>query len=101
MSRDMVCLVCPLPDCLPQDPGCLLKEKTKKGKMGEADIPLPVGLKIVSCKLGVAYETVRYRIKMRQWDALPELFRTGPRGDWRCTWEALEDFLQKMRGGAS
>jgi hypothetical protein len=73
----------------------------KEGEIREEDIPLPVGLRIVARKLGVAYETVRYRIKMRQWDALPELFRTGPHGDWKCTKEALEDFLRKMRGGAS
>jgi hypothetical protein len=60
-----------------------------------------VGLRIVARKLGVAYETVRYRIKMKQWDALPELFRTGPRGDWKCTRENLEKFLRKMRGGAA
>jgi hypothetical protein len=97
----MVCLECPLPDCLPQDPGCLQKKEKPEGKIGEEDIPLPVGLRIVARKLGVAYETIRYRIKMRQWDALPELFRTGPRGDWKCDPEDLEDFLQKMRGGAA
>lgn len=75
--------------------------RLKEGEIREEDIPLPVGLRIVARKLGVAYETVRYRIKMRQWDALPELFRTGPRGDWKCTREALEDFLRKMRGGAA
>ena len=73
----------------------------KEGEIREEDIPLPVGLRIVARRLGVAYETVRYRIKMRQWDALPELFRTGPRGEWKCTWEALEAFIRKMRGGAS
>ena len=67
----------------------------------EEDIPSPVGLRIVARKLGVAYETVRYRIKMKQWDALPELFRTGPRGDWKCTPEALDKYVQKMRGGAA
>ena len=101
MSLDMLCLVCPLPDCLPHDPGCLLKEKTKKGKMGEEDIPLPVGLRIVARKLGVAYETARYRIKLRQWHKLPKLFRTAPGGDWKCYLADLEDFQEKMRGGAS
>jgi len=66
----------------------------------EEDIPSPVGLRIVARRLGVAYETVRYRIKMRQWDALPDLYRTGPRGEWRCTRAALDEFIQKMRGGA-
>ncbi len=75
--------------------------RPKEGEIREEDIRLPVGLRIVARKLGVAYETIRYRIKMRQWDALPKLFRTGPRGDWKCTWEDLEDFLRKMRGGAA
>ncbi|MHB1756935.1 MAG: hypothetical protein ACYCT9_05415 [Leptospirillum sp.] len=101
MTRDMVCLKCPLPDCLPQDPGCLLKKKTKKGKMGEGDIPLPVGLRVVARKLGVSYETVRSRIKKRQWDSLPKLFRSGPRGDWKSYLPDLEEFQKKMRGGAA
>ncbi|MHB1758496.1 MAG: hypothetical protein ACYCT9_13505 [Leptospirillum sp.] len=101
MSRDMVCLECPLPDCLPQDPSCLLKTEKPEGEIREEDIPLLVGLRIVARKLGVAYETVRYRIKMRQWDALPPLFRTAPGGDWKCDPEDLEEFRKKMRGGAA
>lgn len=101
MSRDMICLKCPLPDCLPHDPGCSLKKRKAKGKIGEEDIPLPVGLRIVSRKLGVAYETIRYRIKMRQWHKLPKLFRTAPGGDWKCYLTDLEEFHEKMRGGAA
>ena len=99
MNRDFVCQKCPLPDCDESDPGCLLKPK--KYHIREEDIPLPVGLRIVARKLGVAYETVRYRIKMKQWEKLPKLFRTGPRGDWKCTWEDLEDFIRKTRRGAA
>lgn len=98
-DRDIkLCQKCPLPDCLPAHPGCLLKPK-KSNK--DEDIPLPVGLRIVARELGVAYETIRFRIKKRQWAKLPELFRTGPGGDWKCTTEALDEFVRKMRGGAA
>ena len=98
-DRDIkLCQKCPLPDCLPVHPGCLLKPK-KSNK--EEDIPFPVGLRSLARELGVAYETIRYRIKMRQWDALPELFRTGPRGDWKCTRASLAEFVSKMRGGSA
>ena len=97
-DRDKLCLKCPLPDCFPRDPGCLLKpQKCNR----EEDIPLPVGLRIVARKLGVAYETVRFRIKNRQWHKLPPLFRTGPGGDWKCDPRNLDEFVRKMRGGAA
>ena len=100
-DHDKVCLDCLLPDCRERDPSCLWKPKNRKGKIQEEDIPLPVGLRIVARKLGVAYETIRFRIKKGQWDALPKLFRTGPRGDWKCYLSDLEEFHEKMRGGAS
>ena len=75
--------------------------KLKEGEIREEDIPLPVGLRIVARKLGVAYETVRYRIKMRQWHKLPPLFRTAPGGDWKCNPKDLDEFVRKMRGGAA
>ena len=98
-DRDIkLCQKCPLPDCLPVHPGCLLKPK-KSNK--EEDIPFPVGLRSLARELGVAYETARYRIKLRQWHKLPKLFRTAPGGDWKCYLADLEDFQEKMRGGAS
>ncbi|WP_042224729.1 hypothetical protein [Leptospirillum sp. Group II 'CF-1'] len=75
--------------------------KLKEGEIREEDIPLPVGLRIVARKLGVAYETVRFRIKNRQWHKLPPLFRTGPGGDWKCDPRDLDEFVRKMRGGAA
>jgi uncharacterized protein YjcR len=74
--------------------------RIKLGEIKENDIRLPFGLRIVARKLGVDYSTIRKRIQRGQWDALPELFRTAPRGDWKCTWESLEKFLRNMRGGA-
>jgi hypothetical protein len=101
-DRDKLCLECPLPDCFPQDPGCLLKPKKYNR---EEEIPLPVGLRVVARTLGVAYETVRFRIKKAakdgQWDKLPKLFRTAPGGDWKCNPEDLAEFIRKMRGGAA
>ena len=97
-KSELACVHCPLPDCLPAHPGCLLKPK-KSNK--EEDIPFPVGLRIVARKLGVAYETIRYRIKKRQWHKLPKLFRTAPGGDWKCNPADLDDFLAKMWGGAA
>lgn len=102
MSRDMVCLRCSLPDCRENSPKCLLKMENwdpGKGENGKEDIPFPVGLRDVARKLGVAYETIRFRIKKRQWLKLPELFRTGPGGNWKCTTEALDEFVKKMRAG--
>lgn len=101
MTEREICQKCPLPDCRESDPGCLLKKKDRKGKISEEDIPLPVGLRIVARKLGVAYETVRFRIKNKQWDKLPPLFRTAPGGDWKCNPEDLAKYVQKMRGGAA
>ena len=75
--------------------------KLKVGEIREEDIPLPVGLRIVARRLGVAYETIRYRIKKRQWHKLPKLFRTAPRGDWKCNPRDLDEFVWKMRGGAA
>lgn len=95
------CQKCPLPDCRESDPGCLLRRERQKGKIGEEDIPLSVGLRIVARKLGVSYETVRFRIKNRQWHKLPRLFRSGPGGDWKCNPADLDAFLNKMWGGAS
>ena len=100
-DRDKVCCNCPLPDCRESDPGCLLRKEGLKGKIREEDIPLPVGLRIVARKLGVAYETVRFRIKKRQWHKLPPLFRTAPGGDWKCNPKDLDEFVQNMRGGAA
>ena len=97
MSRDMVCLRCPLSDCREEDPGCLLKSKYKNSR--EEDILLPFGLRSLARRMGVAYETIRFRIKKGQWHKLPRLFRTSPGGDWRCNPTDLEDFLKKMRGG--
>ena len=74
--------------------------KLKEGEIREEDIPLPVGLRIVARRLGLAYETVRYRIKKREWDKLPNLFRTSPGGDWKCNPADLNEFERKMRGGA-
>ena len=99
MTEREICQKCPLPDCRESDPGCLLKPKKNTSK--EEDIPLPVGLRIVARKLGVAYETVRFRIKNKQWDKLPPLFRTAPGGDWKCNLEDLAKYVQKMRGGAA
>ena len=96
-----LCGECPLPDCLPHDPGCLLKRTAPKRENRTEDIPFPFSLRDVARKLGLAYETVRFRIKKRQWHKLPELFRTGPGGDWKCTPEALDAFVRKMRGGAA
>lgn len=73
----------------------------KVGEIREEDIPPPVGLRIVARRLGVAYETVRYRIKMKQWHKLPPLFRTAPGGDWKCDPINLDEFVKKMRGGAA
>ena len=73
----------------------------KEGEIREEDIPLPVGLRIVARKLGVAYETIRYRIKNKEWHKLPKLFRTAPGGDCKCNPADLDEFLGKMRGGAS
>lgn len=75
--------------------------KLKEGEIREEDIPLPVGLRIVARKLGVAYETVRFRIKKRLWHKLPPLFRSGPGGDWKCDPRDLDEFIRKMRGGAA
>ena len=75
--------------------------KLKEGEIRETDILLPVGLRIVARKLGVAYETIRFRIKNRQWYKLPPLFRTGPGGDWKCDPRDLDEFVRKMRGGAA
>ena len=100
-NRDMLCLKCSLPDCLPQDPGCLLKRTAPKRENGKEDIPFPVGLRDVARKLGLAYETVRYRIKKRQWHKLPSLFRTAPGGDWKCNLTDLDEFICRMRGGAA
>ena len=96
MSPDMVCRKCPLPDCQRGAPGCLLKPI-----INEDGIPLPVGLRIVARKLGVAYETVRFRIKNKQWHKLPPLYRTAPGGDWKCNPRDLDEFLNRMRGGAA
>ena len=73
----------------------------KEGEIREEDIPLPVGLRIVSRRLGLAYETIRFRIKKRQWHKLPRLFRTAPGGDWKCNPVDLDEFICRMRGGAS
>ena len=101
-DRDMeLCQKCPLPDCRESDPRCFLRKEKLKGKIGEEDIPFPVGLRMVARKLGVAYETIRFRIKNGQWDKLPKLFRTAPGGDWKCNPSDLEDFLVKMQGGAA
>lgn len=100
-DRERVCFDCPLPDCLEGDPACLLRREDLKRKLGEEDIHLPVGLRIVARKLGVAYETARFRVKKRQWHKLPRLFRTAPGGDWKCNPEDLDEFLRRMRGGAS
>ena len=75
--------------------------KLKEGEIREEDIPLPVGLRIVARRLGVSYETVRYRIKMRQWHKLPKLFRTAPGGDWKCDPRELDEYVARMRGGAA
>jgi hypothetical protein len=40
MTRELVCLECPLPDWLPHEPGCLLNPKHKPNK-GEEKIHLP------------------------------------------------------------
>lgn len=100
-DRDKLCLECPLPDCQESDPGCLLRKESLKGKIREEDIPLPVGLKIVARSLGVSYETIRFRVKKRQWNKLPPLFRTAPGGDWKCDPENLAEYIRGNRGGAA
>ena len=99
-NRDKVCFDCPLPDCREADPGCRLKPK-KYNSIGEEDTSFPVGLRVVARKLGVSYETIRYRIKKRQWHKLPKLFRTAPGGDWKCYPADLDEFLRTMQGGAA
>ena len=82
-----------------------MRRQLKEGEIREEDIRLPFGLRIVARKLGVDYSTIRKRIQRGQWGALPELFRTGPRGDWKCNPADLDAFLNKWRlkgkGGAS
>lgn len=97
-KSELTCEHCPLLDCFPAHPGCLLKPK-KSNK--EEDLPFPVGLRIVARKLGVAYETVRFRIKNRQWHKLPKLFRTAPGGDWKCYPADLDEFICRMREGVA
>lgn len=68
--------------------------------MREEDIPFIVGMRVIAKKMGLAEATVRKRIQRKQWDALPKLFRTGPRGDWKCEYPELESFIRKFSGGA-
>ncbi|MHB8544885.1 MAG: hypothetical protein ACYC9S_12925 [Leptospirales bacterium] len=55
--------------------------------------------------LGISVETVRARIKRRQWSCLPEgMFKTSPRAhaEWRCPEENVILFRNRlMKGGAA
>jgi len=97
MSRDMVCEKCPLPDCLPHDPGCLLTPKHNANKDG------PWGIEKTAARLKCSTSWLRKEIrKFKNGHVvnIPRFFMIGNQYRWEeediVTW--IKDNKQ---GGAA
>ncbi len=68
----------------------------------EFEPPTLLGIRGIADHLGVSEETIRCRIKRRQWDCLPPgMFKTSPRShaEWRCPRQSVLDFKKRLEGG--
>ncbi|MHB1286516.1 MAG: hypothetical protein ACYCYP_08155 [Leptospirales bacterium] len=89
MSRDMICLNCPLPDCLEGTPECLLEpkpESLEKENDKEIRSPLqPWGIEKTAERIGNSTDWIRKEIrKFRRGlpASIPRFFRVGNRYHW-------------------
>lgn len=104
MSRDLVCLECPLPDCRPHDPGCLLSPKHNPNK-GEEQIhpsagPLDIGetASRLKCSTDWLRKEIR-KLKNGHVANLPRFFMVGNRYRWEP--EDIEFWIQANKKGGS
>lgn len=104
MSRDMFCLECPLPDCLPQDPGCLLEETKHNANKGEEKIhpPGPWGIEDTAVRLKCSTDWLRKEIrKLKNGHVvnIPRFFMIGNRYRWEP--EDVETWIKDNKQGGS
>jgi hypothetical protein len=70
---------------------------------GELEPPKLLGTSGIAHYLGISEETIRCRIKRRQWDCLPPgMFKTSPKphAEWRCPRQNVLDFKKMLERGA-
>ncbi len=88
MSRELVCLKCPLPDCREGDPGCLLNPKHEIGKENNKEIRTPGRpwtIKDTATRIGCSTDWLRKEIrnlKRGRPASLPRFFTVGNRYLW-------------------
>lgn len=107
MSRDMVCLNCPLPDCQEGTPGCLLEPGIdgKLGQKGDKEIRPPIqpwGIEKTAERIGNSSDWLRKEIrKFRRGlpASFPRFFRVGNRYHWDPP--DVEAWLEARKQGGS
>lgn len=103
MSRDMVCQKCPLPDCLPKDPGCLLTPKHNATKKEKILPPGPWNIEETASRLKCSTDWIRKeirKIKNGQVANIPRFFMIGNHYRWEEE-DIVSWIKDNKQGGAS